>query len=139
LLGAPFAPLAGGGACSFQLLGIEHAVFVRVELVEHHRRRVDELILADFAVAIGVDAAAQGSGCTLAAFVRALARVGVVDEAVAVAIHSRKERGARVVVFLLGDFAVVIGIGLFERVALTALGPALRSSTRAEQQQSQLS
>ena len=60
-------------------------------------------------------AATRLSDCRL---IGALARVGVVDDAVAVAIHSRKLRGARVDVFLARDLAVLVGIGLLDRAAL---------------------
>ena len=136
---AALAQALRGAARSFQLLGIELAVLVGVELVEQHRRRVDELVLADLAVAVGVDASAHRCCRALAALIGALARVGVVDDAVAIAIHSRELRGARVDVFLPRDLAVVIGIGAARSRRRRGPAPALRSWTAGERQRSQLS
>ena len=126
---------------SLQLLRVELTVLVGVEPVEQHRRCVDELFLADLAVAVGIDAPAHGGRHSLAdcRLIGALARVGVVDDAVAIAIQSRELRGACVDVFLARDLAVVIGIGTLDRARRRATAPVLRSWRAGERQRSQLS
>src|SRR5688500_15235686 len=132
------ATFFGGGLRSLfgrsEFLRVQHVVLVGIGAIEDQRRTIDELVLADLAVAVGIELSAVhfAAAVLFAALSQTFRHVVTIEITIRVAIEPGELLAAGSDEFVLGHRAIVVGVGAFKH-SFTPVSHSLRHRGRAEQ------